>query len=56
MTSIVPEGPMVRVGLDVGFRLTSLVTRPSCEELQLRLGDKVIAMLKAPAIHLIARG
>jgi molybdopterin-binding protein len=47
---------MVRVGLDAGFRLTSLVTRPACEELQLQLGDQVIAMLKAPAIHLIARG
>jgi molybdate transport system ATP-binding protein len=56
ITSIVPEGPLFRVGLDVGFRLTSLITRPACEELQLQLGDKVIAMLKAPAIHLIARG
>jgi molybdate transport system ATP-binding protein len=56
VTSMVPEGPMVRVGLDVGFRLTSLVTRPACEELQLKIGDQVVAMLKAPAIHLIARG
>jgi molybdate transport system ATP-binding protein len=56
VTSIVPEGPMFRIGLDVGFRLTALVTRPACEELQLKIGDQVIAMLKAPAIHLIARG
>ena len=47
---------MVRVGLDCGFRLTSLVTRPACEELHLQIGEEVIAMLKAPAIHLIARG
>ncbi len=56
VVSIVPEGPMVRVGLDCGFRLTSLVTRPACEELQLSVGEEVVAMLKAPAIHLIARG
>lgn len=55
VTSIVPEGPMVRVGLDAGFQLTSLVTRPACEELKLQVGDPVVAMLKAPAIHLIAR-
>lgn len=55
VASIVPEGPMVRVGLDAGFRLTSLVTRPACEELELKIGDLVIAMLKAPAIHLIPR-
>jgi molybdate transport system ATP-binding protein len=56
VTSIVREGPMVRVGLDVGFRLTALVTRPACDELQLQPGDQVIAMLKVSAIHLIARG
>ncbi|MDZ4781782.1 MAG: ABC transporter ATP-binding protein [Planctomycetia bacterium] len=56
VVSIVPEGPMVRVGLDCGFRLTSLVTRPACEELRLQIGEEVVAMLKAPAIHLIARG
>ena len=53
--SLVPEGPLVRIGLDVGFELTALVTRPACEELQLQVGDRVTANLKAPAIHLILR-
>jgi molybdate transport system ATP-binding protein len=53
--SIVPEGPLIRIGLHCGFDLTSLVTRPACEELRLQIGDRVTAMLKAPAIHLISR-
>jgi molybdate transport system ATP-binding protein len=53
ITSLTPEGALVRVGLDCGFELTSLITRPSCEELKLRVGDTITAMLKAPAIHLI---
>jgi molybdate transport system ATP-binding protein len=54
--SIVPEGAMVRIGLDCGFSLTALVTRPACEELGLRPGESVTALLKVPAIHLIPRG
>lgn len=53
IVSIVMEGPLVRLSLDCGFPLTSLVTRPACEELQLAVGDRIVAMLKAPAIHLI---
>ena len=53
--SLVPEGPLVRISLDVGFELTALVTRPACEELQLHVGDRVTANLKAPAIHLVPR-
>lgn len=53
--SLTPEGPLVRVGLDCGFELTSLVTRPASEELQLKVGDSITAMLKAPAIHLVPR-
>lgn len=51
--SIVPEGPLVRVGLHCGFELTALITRPACDELRLQIGDQVTASLKAPAIHLI---
>ena len=53
VTSRVAEGPMVRVGLDCGFALTALVTRPACEELGLQIGDRVTALIKAPAIHLV---
>ena len=49
------EGPMVRVGIDCGMQLGALITRLSCEELGLRIGDAVTAMLKAPAIHLVRR-
>jgi molybdate transport system ATP-binding protein len=56
ITTITPEGPMVRVGLDCGFSLTALVTRPAREELGLRTGEWVFALLKAPAVHLVARG
>lgn len=52
---LTPEGPLVRVALDCGFELTALVTRPACDELQLRPGDQVTASFKAPAIHLIPR-
>ncbi len=55
ITSITPEGPLVRVSLDCGFDLTALVTRPASEELHLQVGDRITAMLKAPAIHLIQR-
>ena len=53
--SLTPEGPLVRVGLDCGFELTSLITRPASEDLQLHVGRRVTAMIKAPAIHLIPR-
>jgi molybdate transport system ATP-binding protein len=41
------------VGLDCGFELTALVTRPACAELELKAEDQVTALIKAPAIHLI---
>lgn len=53
--SIVPEGPLVRVVLNCGFEMTSLITRPACDDLGLKAGDSVYAMLKAPAIHLVPR-
>ncbi len=55
ITSVTPEGPMVRVGLDCGFSLTALVTRPACEELGLKTGESVFALIKAPSVHLVAR-
>ncbi len=49
------ESPLVRVELDAGFPLLAFVTRPACEELGLRPGETVTALVKAPAVHLIAR-
>jgi molybdate transport system ATP-binding protein len=53
--SLTLEGPLVRVGLDCGFPLTALVTRPACSDLGLRVGDRLTALLKVPAVHLIPR-
>jgi molybdate transport system ATP-binding protein len=52
---LVREGPMVRISLDCGFALTALVTNQACLELDLREGDPVTALVKAPALHLIPR-
>ncbi len=49
------DGPLVRVELDCGFTLTVLLTNQACEEMALRPGDHVIALIKAPHIHLIPR-
>ena len=50
------EGAMVRVTLDCGFPLLALVTAQSCRELGIAEGAPVSAVVKAPAIHLVARG
>jgi len=33
-----------------------LVTYQACQNMKLREGDGIVALIKAPAIHLIARG
>ena len=53
--ALVREGSMVRVSLDCGFPLKALVTNQACQELVLCEGEHVIALLKAPAIHLVPR-
>ena len=53
--SITREGAMMRVEMDCGFRLAALLTKQACDELVLRPGDRVVTLIKAPNIHLIAR-
>jgi len=55
VTSLLREGPMWRIGLDCGFPLSVLLTRQACEELALREGEPVVALVKAPNVHLIPR-
>jgi molybdate transport system ATP-binding protein len=55
IAAMIREGPMVRVSLDCGFPLTALVTNQACLELELREGELVTALVKAPSIHLIGR-
>lgn len=49
------EGAVVRVTLDCGFRLSAILTRPAYDELRLAPGAVVTAVVKATAVHLIAR-
>jgi len=53
ITKIVPSGPFVRVTVDCGFVMVSLITRRSCTDLGLSVGALVIAGVKATAIHVI---
>jgi len=49
------EGTLMRVELDCGFALKVLLTKQACEELALKPGDGLVALIKAPHIHLIPR-
>ncbi|MDD5348698.1 MAG: ABC transporter ATP-binding protein [Chthoniobacteraceae bacterium] len=53
--SLAREGPMLRIKLDCGFALAALLTRQACEELALKEGDPIVAMVKAPNVHLVPR-
>lgn len=53
ITALQPEGSLVRLSLDCGFPLESLVTRQACADLELAEGVAVCAVLKAAAVHLI---
>lgn len=53
VTAIEPAGPLVRVRLDCGFPLVAAVTRPAVEALGLAAGTAVVAIFKAPAVHVI---
>jgi molybdate transport system ATP-binding protein len=53
--SVTRDGPLMRLELDCGFALTALLTKQACEELALQQGSRVVALVKAPHIHVIAR-
>ena len=55
VTRVTPLGGQVRVAVDCGFPLVALITKQSLEDLQLRVGDEVVASFKASAVHLIPR-
>jgi molybdate transport system ATP-binding protein len=50
------EGPLMRIELDCGFPLTAVLTKQACAELALKEGASVLALIKAPQIHLVPRG
>jgi len=55
VVSVQPGSPLLSVALDAGFPLVALITRLAYEQMRLRSGDTVTAVIKTPAIHLIAR-
>jgi molybdate transport system ATP-binding protein len=55
IVSLIPEGPLVRVAVDCGFPLVSLITRIARAELDLREGEAITVLVKASSIHLIGR-
>lgn len=56
ITRMTPQGPLVRVNVDCGFPLVSLITRASARQMSLAEGQTVTATFKASAVHLIPRG
>ena len=54
--ALVSDGATVRVELDCGFVLTALLTRQAVAEMNISIGAKMVALVKAPSVHLIARG
>jgi len=53
VTGLEPAGSLVRVHLDAGFPLEALVTAWACEDLGLAAGERLHALVKATAIHLV---
>lgn len=47
------RGPLLRVALDVGFRLIAVMTRQTFADLRVAPGDQVTALVSAAAIHVI---
>jgi len=56
VVALADEGATVRVELDCGFPLTALLTRQAVAELKITIGSEMVALIKAPNVHLIARG
>jgi len=53
--ALISEGPLIRIELDCGFPLTAVLTKQACAEMDLKGGSAVIALIKAPQIHLVPR-
>ena len=55
VSALVSEGPLFRVSIDCGFSLTALISKQAANDLHLAAGMSVTALVKASAVHLIAR-
>jgi molybdate transport system ATP-binding protein len=56
IVAVTPEGPLARVTLDCGFPLTAVVTRQSVDEMGLREGEALSAVVRATSIRIVPRG
>jgi len=54
ITGMFNHGSLIRIEMDAGIKLVALVTRPSVEELGLKVDRNVYAVFKASAVHLLA--
>jgi molybdopterin-binding protein len=52
---VIGEGPLARVVLDCGFRLTAIMTRQSEEGMDSTEGEPVIAVVKVTSIRVVPR-
>ncbi len=55
VSDVVPMGPMVRMKVDAGLKLTATITQRSFEELGLALGKETELSIKPSAIHVANR-
>jgi len=55
VSEIVLAGVLMKVTLDVGFRLVALVTRQAAADLELSKEAEIFAVFKASAVHLIPK-
>jgi molybdate transport system ATP-binding protein len=53
VVDVIDEGALIRVVVDVGFLLTAVVTRQSRDDLAIAVGDEIVAVCKATAVHLV---
>jgi molybdate transport system ATP-binding protein len=55
VVDLIDEGSLLRVELDCGFPLVARLTRQAAAELELVRGARVVALVKAPNVHLLSR-
>jgi tungstate transport system ATP-binding protein len=55
IVKLFPAGSQMKVTIDCGFPLTALITKKSAEEMALKEGVQVVAMVKAVSIRVIGR-
>lgn len=55
VTLVAMSGALARAEMDCGFRLVTLITKRSANELGLQIGKRVYASFKATAVHVVKK-